>query len=165
MKYQWTVSVFKAPHGDSSEIFQHLEHLRSQEDLSIDFLFKDAKRASSPLHSLVEWDRNVAAERHQKGQLRRAITSIVKVNPQGKASRVYIGVRNANHPEEPRHYDLVERVLRNPELRKPYARRALNELARWRMVYDDFPELQRTIREMDRTLKTVIRPALARMES
>lgn len=163
MKFQWARSSFVTPYGDSSEVHDHLEHLRSQEDLTIDFLFKDAKRGSSPLHALVDWDRNSAAEKYQKGQLRKVVNSIVKVNAQGVPSRVYMGVRNANR-DEPHHYDLVERVLRNPELRKPYARRALLELAQWKSRYVDFPELRKTLAAMDHTLKTVIRPALARME-
>lgn len=163
MKFQWARSAVGMPYGDSTEIHDHLEHLRSKDDLTIDVVFKDAKRSSSPLHGLVTWDRDEAAEKYQKGQLRRVINSIVKVNAHGEPSRVYIGVRNASR-DEPHHYDLVERVLRNPELRKPYARRALRELQFWKTRWMEFPELKRTMTAMDHTLKTVIRPALARME-
>ena len=161
MQYQWQNGTTGKPWGDAEEMFRHLEHLRSQDDLTMEILERDAKRRDSPLHAKLEWDDKAAAQAYRRRQLGNIVTKIVKVNG-SQVRRVYVGVGGG---EEPRHYDLVERVLRKPEFRRSHARRALSELDSFEARYGNLPELAGVLKTLRRTLRPIIRPALAKMES
>jgi hypothetical protein len=148
----------RGPYGDASAIATHLEHLRSQQELTSDSILADAENRSSPLHSIFEWNDTKAARRFRRVQASTLVSRIV--NSEGR--RIY--TRVAKSGETPAHFDLMTRVLRNPTLRRPIAHRALRELKNWDTKYADFPELQEAIQALQSALKRVVRPALQRME-
>jgi hypothetical protein len=161
MHYQWSGGSSKT-YGDSEEMFRHLEHLRSRDDLTMDVLERDAKRRDSPLYAKLEWNDKEAARKYRRKQLATIVNSIVKVNERGESRRVYVGVGGT---EEPRHYDLVDRVMRKPEFRRTHARRALTELGTFEARFGNLPELAGVLKVLRRTLRETVRPALAKMES
>lgn len=155
MKAQWRSN--DGPYGDATEIFNHLEHLRSQSDLTPAAILEDAENPRSPIHKYFEWNDTDAAKKYRRVQVSSLTGRLVR--PNGR--KLYIRVQAGTAPG---HYDLVSRVLRNPELRRPLARRALLQLGTWETRYADFPELREAIAALQSALKNVVRPALKQME-
>ena len=160
MQYQWLGG--HGVYGDAEEIFRHLEHLRSQDDLTLDVLERDATKRSSPLHDRLEWNDSEAARRFRRTQLRTILNKLVKVNERGETRRIYVGVGGG---DDPRHYDLVERVMRKPAMRRVFARRALNELSSFHARYGNIPEVADVLKTLRRSLKPVLNPAMARLDA
>lgn len=157
MKAKWRNTA--GTYGDATEIASHLEHLRSQAELTAISIVEDAENTSSPLHRFFEWDESAAAEKYRRKQASNLISRIAR--PDGR--RLYAKVPRMG--DTPAHFDLVTRVLKNPELRRPFARRGLMELRNWETRYQDFPELREAVEALQAALKNVIRPALKEMET
>lgn len=156
MKAQWRSN--DGPYGDATEIVNHLEHLRSQAELTPAVIVADAKNPRSPLHKYFEWNDTDAAKKYRRVQVSTLTGRLVR--PNGRKVYIRVGASDAS----PAHFDLVTRVLRNPELRRPLARRALQQLGNWETRYADFPELREAIEALQSALNTVVRPALKQME-
>lgn len=160
-QYRWQGSNLHPPTGDSTTIFRHLEHLRSQEELTSDLVVGDARARTSPTHRYFEWNDTKAAHKHRKAQAAQLVAHIVQQDGE-KVRRVYLSV--AGREGSPRHFDLASRVMRSPESRRPYARRALLQLQNWEQRYQDFPELQASLAAVKSALRRIVRPALREIE-
>lgn len=110
-------------------------------------LLEDARRPSSPLHRLFEWDDRRAAHQWRLEQAEHILRSLVAVIVTGKRPRLYRAYVAVPPPERspsapPRAaYVRIEDALRSPAQRRYLLQQALDEIEWWERKYRALREL------------------------
>lgn len=128
-----------------------------------------ARKVTSPIHGLFEWDDDVAAERYRLDQARGWLRNlqIVRVDVKAGASTSERAFYSVKTPES-RHYISRGRIKSDLDLRNELLRQALVELRRTFdrfgevMAFGSFgPRLKEVIEEMEQQAEFVTNSALA----
>ena len=145
--YKWKVEgVWKQ---DANVVGSELEVLASRNNLSPESVLESARSEESPLHSLFEWNDEVAAEKYRLNQARQIIQQIVIVNdhPNAVTREVRAFVTESKNDG---HYQLITTVIENPDTYEVLLKRALFELQMFKDKYQSILELKAVIDEIDK---------------
>lgn len=115
----------------------------------------DARRDTSPLHPLFEWDDRKAAVAHRLTQAREVIASIV-VHVVGEGEETLHYVPRAETAQQPERFVAVTlRDGTDSYERVPASQRARTELERWIRRYRQRPELADAVRCAEEALHAI----------
>ena len=142
MIYQWKdgAHIGKA---DSQKVGERLEVLdREFKGLTAQVVLDDARSPKSPVHQIIEWDNEVAAERFRLSQAGYVLRVLTIVNPNSgdpdKTIRAYFAVAGTDGGKV---FMPLMRILEDHEYRAQLVGEAIAELSRVRHKYEDLTEL------------------------
>ena len=151
--YSWRPGV---PLPKSKAPIVGAELARIQNDIGADSLrpedvLDSARRESSPLHSMFEWNDTIAAHEHRLSQARGILRYIVvTVDDSTDAIPVRMFFNMKQGAGEQNLYIPTVRVMSDADLRKQLVATALSEADSWRRRYESLHELSRVFAELDR---------------
>lgn len=142
MIYKWKPETTLRKH-DPQSIGEHLEALRRRKSgLTPEILVTDAKRTTSPLHPVFDWNDTTAAEKyrlHQAGYLLRAIVTVIEEDTEHhRSTRAFVVVSDTDDGGK---YTSIQVALSDPLYRAEILARARKELASWQARYAELEEL------------------------
>lgn len=140
MIYRWKEGVPLSI--DAQLVGDELERIRTRHNgrLSPEWVVHEAKSKRNPLHSLFEWDDNVAAQNWRVDQARgviRSVEVVIEATEPAKPVRAFVSVVR----DKDRSYTSVAHAMSDPELRRQVLLTALKELEAWRDRYAELVEL------------------------
>ena len=156
MVYQWKDTVdFEA---DAQAVGERLATIARDADgaLHPKDVVVDARKPTSPLHHLFEWDDRKAAIAHRLHQAREVITAIVvRVSPTDETTtRAYVQQETDYEAGDGR-FVAVDIREERPFVLVPAQERARVELARWIQRYRGRPELAEAVRCAEEALDRI----------
>lgn len=145
--------------GDAQEIGNCIEKLtvRRGGHLKPNDIVTAARRKSSPLHNLFEWDESAAATEYRRWQARRVLNSlrvVVEVTP-GASPEPTVAYYSVQTEEAERAYVPAQTVVRHEDMRTYALREALIMLAAARKRYSHLSELSSVFDEVGNVLEAV----------
>lgn len=159
MVYKW--KPYASLPGISAQVAgEELERIRRSRNgnmIAADVL-KEARKASSPLHSAFEWDDKKAAHHYrlsQAGELIRAVVVIDDSKPESAPVRAFVNVGE----NEERGYTSVVAAMSDTVMRAQVIARAWKELEDWRKRYEELLEFSQVFAVVDQTKDSVSRKA------
>ena len=159
MVYKWKAyaSVSGLTAQTAGEELERIRRARNGHMIAADVL-KEARKASSPLHSAFEWDDKKAAHHYRLGQasdLIRAVVLIDDTKPDMPPIRAFVNVGE----DEERGYTSVVAAMSDTVMRAQVIARAWKELEDWRKRYEGLVEFSQIFAVVDDTKETVTRKA------
>lgn len=143
---------------DPSEAYKCTEVLRAAGGgkLTPAAVVAEAKKKSSPIHSLFEWDDSVAAKRFrvkQAGELISGLRVVYEESPEIETrayeieTRAPVGKPDLQGRET--FYSTMDEILRDPEKRDALLIEAIRQLTAWRRKFAGITELQKVVESID----------------
>lgn len=150
MNFHWRNHAWE--HGNPQVIGEHIERLadRNGGKLTIEILVKDARRENSPLHGLLDWDNERAADKYRAARMR-TVLSVLGTSYQGESVRAFFGFGTV---QEGINYRPLDRVLKSSKLREQHAAKQIRLLSRWTARNVFLPELEPTRRAIQKALES-----------
>lgn len=154
MVYKWKAYA-SVPGLTAQVVGEELERIRKTRNgnmIAADVL-KEAKKASSPLHSVFEWDDRKAAYHYRLGQAGDLIRAVVVVNsesPDGQPVRAFVNVG----VDDERGYTSVVAAMSDSVMRAQVISRAWKELEDWRNRYNGLVEFAKVFEVVDDTVQS-----------
>lgn len=151
MEYKTTEKINK-------KVIEEILEIKDKEGLTPENIVKNAKRKTSPLHELFEWD-NVNAGEKWRLQQARVLLNEVKIIVEDKEyyafENVNIIVNNPNSSEttevvKERQYVGRIEILSNEDFRKQVLQKALNQLTYWGKQYESYKEFESVLVEIQK---------------
>lgn len=156
MVYQWKASERFA--ADAQAVGERLATIARDADgaLHPQDVVVDARKASSPLHRLFEWDDRKAAVAHRLHQAREIITAIVvQISPTDETTtRAYVR-QESDYDSGDGRFVAVEVREERPFVLVPAQEKARRELERWISRYRGRPELAEAVRCAEEALDRI----------
>lgn len=161
MAYQWRPIPGLDLIGDADEVGRHLEALAEEKGglVSTDDVLDDARDPRSPVHSIIEWDDETAAEKYRHWQTRALMGAIVRVaiETDGKKQREIV-VRNFVNVQVDgqRYYSPMVHVIKEGALSDQYIGQLEGQLKSWRKKAADFERFGGIVSAIDEYLQPAI---------
>lgn len=146
---------------DASVAFKEVEKLKNGNgQVTPEDVVKAASRKASPLHAAFEWDNSKAAHQHRLSQARHMLRSIVVVYRDEAGEKPPVRAFNIQRIESSGDaiktvYRSTDDILRDPDARVQFLKRALDELISLRKRYRDLQELSVVFRSIDEALEAI----------
>lgn len=159
MVYKWKAyaSVPGLSAQAAGEELERIRKMRNGNMIAADVL-KEARKASSPLHSVFEWDDKKAAHHFRLGQagdLIRAVVVMDDTKPGAPPVRAFVNVGI----DDDRGYTSVIAAMSDTVMRAQVISRAWKELEDWRKRYEGLLEFSQVFAVVDQTKDSVSRKA------
>lgn len=151
MVYKWKAyaSVPGLTAQAAGEELERIRRARNGNMIAADVL-KEARKSSSPLHSVFEWDDKKAAHHYrlsQAGDLIRAVVIVDESRPDSAPVRAFVNVG----VDDDRGYTSVVAAMSDTVMRAQVISRAWKELEDWRKRYDGLVEFSQVFEVVDQT--------------
>jgi hypothetical protein len=159
MVYKWKAyaSVPGLSAQDAGEELERIRRSRNGNMIAADVL-KEARKATSPLHGVFEWDDKKAAHHYRLGQASELIRAVVVIDdskPDSQPVRAFVNVG----VDEDRGYTSVVAAMGDSVMRAQVIARAWKELEDWRKRYEGLVEFSQVFEVVDETKDSVARKA------
>ncbi len=142
MKYKTTEKI-------SKQVIHEILKVKKEEGLTAEAVVNQARKKTSPLHNLFEWDNQKASEMWRFQQARVLINE-VKVIVEDKEYYAFENVSLKVENEEPRReYFERSEIISNADLRKQVLSKAFEQLMYWKEKYRQYNEFTSIIKEID----------------
>ena len=149
LMYRWKIpNIWKQ---DANIVGRELKLLADENKLSPVQVLEIAKDVNSPLHDLFEWDDTVAAEKYRLLQAQKIIQQIVIVNdhPNAEVREVRAFVTECKNNG---HYQVITKVIEDPNAYDVLLKRAKLELQAFRNKYQSILEFKELFDEIDKVI-------------
>lgn len=151
MNHVWRDGYHHPKDLEAATVAKALENVRKRRGaITPEVVVEAARRSTSPLHRVFEWDDSVAAHEYRLAQARNLIAAVYvrDEGPEGpREVRAYAVVSMGGA----RRYEDMETVLSSDELRLQVLARAFRELEQWERRYRDLTELAEVFEAAGRT--------------
>lgn len=140
-RYDWLMKGL-AGDVDPQVAGEHIESLieKYQEHLTCDEILADARKTSSPIHNVFEWDDTTAAEKHRRNQASSMMAGLVIKNKRQQKTRAFVFVQIPGENRR-KSYIPLRSAMGRTELREQVIKQALKPLERWIASYGGRSEL------------------------
>ncbi len=140
---------YKTTEKISQGVIQEILKVKKKKGLTAEAVVDQARKKSSPLHNLFEWDDEKASEMWRFQQARVLINE-VKVIVEDKEYYAFENISVQVEGEEPRReYFERSEIMSNEDLRKQIVAKALEQLMYWKEKYRQYNEFTSIVKEID----------------
>ena len=153
-QYSWNTSWTG---GNAQKVGEELEIIELATDLTAENVVNYARtHTDSEIYSILEWDNDVAGELWRRKQASLIITNIRVQIIEDDEPKNTKPIRAYVQTTEPRTYDPIEVVVKDPDKYQVMLQKAYKELNRVKEKYDDLSEIQELLADVPELLEELM---------
>ena len=154
MVYKWESYKYSVPAEVVGAEFEKIE--KEHGKVTSEYVLDSARDTDSPLHSMFEWNNEIAGEKYRLHQATIIILSLKVEKETEKKPKTLRAYYNVSESEKKGSFINVDSAFSNPDTQEIILKRALREFQAFRTKYENLKEFAKVFKEFDEVYTSLI---------
>jgi hypothetical protein len=154
MVYKWESYKYSVPAEVVGAEFEKIE--KEHGKVTSEFVLDSARDTDSPLHSMFEWNNEIAGEKYRLHQATIIILSLKVEKETEEKPKTLRAYYNVSESEKKGSFINVDSAFSNPDTQEIILKRALREFQAFRTKYENLKEFAKVFKEFDEVFTSLI---------